>query len=262
MAIHDDYARTTPVELAFPDAGRAREVFDAVAAEAEARNADPSDLAAFMQIGPVGACLRDLRAPDVGGEALHQYAVLLQQAYLFDRAGRPLYLLDTGVVRYLVDGAPGGATVALPAEAGYLQLPQHLVWLDGGAGHPESVDGMFWNRSADGVLRLLLAQGLRGDRPGLAVVPVAEAPWSDAGSWLDVQVRGEGADFATTLPGGELEGLYSFQAAGEPLKLFARTCAYLLAFPDMVEAADPVETPPADGPTPSRFSYRRIGLDR
>jgi hypothetical protein len=134
------------------------------------------------------------------------------------------------------------------------------------------VDGFFWTAATDGTLHLLLAVGIREGRPGLAVVPVAEAPLSEAASWLAARVRAEGEDFRTTLPGGELEGLYSLTAAGEALKLAARLFAYEHAVPAAVEK----HMPPSDGhdgaerhaegegadggPEPSRLPYRKVVL--
>lgn len=262
MSLHDRYARVTPVEIALPDAEARTDLFRRIAEEAAAGAGHPDELAVFMQLDEVGAALRELRAPDVGGEAIHRYAVLLHQAFLFERAGRHVILPATGVLRYLADGAPTPTgPLQPPAEAGYVQLPQHLVWIEAGAGHPESVDGMFWSLAPGGTLRLLLALGMRGDRAGLSVVPVAEAPWADAADWLEASVRPDGRDFATTLPGAEFDGLYSFETAGEPLKLFARLCAYLAVFPDSVRAGSPPDEAGADDPAPSTYPYRRITLE-
>ncbi len=263
MAIHDDYARITPYELAFPDGEEATETLARIDAEAEAAGG-VDDLQAFMLLGSVGAFLRDLRPAEAQGEAMHQYASLAWQAWRFHRAGRPLWLLETGAARYLVDGSPSSGAPPLPSVSGYLQLPQHLFWVtprpDAAA---ESVDGLFWHRSDTDVLHVLLAMGIRGDRAGLAVVPVADAPWKDAARWMEASARPDGKDFATTLPGGELEGLHSLQTAGEALKLLARTFAYLDAWPDAVverEAAAP-DAVPEGAPAPSRLPARHIRLD-
>ncbi len=259
MSLHDAYARTTPIEVAFPDGGAAAELFESFDREARTAGTDLRDLAAFMQIASVGNALRELRAPDVGGEAIHRYAVLLHQSTLFHRAGGVVHLPTAGVIRYLVDGAPDADELDVPAPAGYLQLPRHLFWVQVEAERHESVDGLFWSLGQDGALDLLLAQGLLGGRPGLSVAPVAQALWSEARQWLDASVREEGPDFATTLPGGELEGLYSFVAAGEPLKLFARVCAFLGAFPDAVEAGE--YDPARIDPKASRYSFQRLVLE-
>jgi hypothetical protein len=145
-----------------------------------------------------------------------------------------------------------------PAPAGYLQLPRHLVWTEaappltsagtgaGGAGlvpgrgapgrmssssareqqraagGPESVDGVFWSLSRTDVLHALPISGLLPDRPGFAALPLPGAPLSDAPLWLDATARPSGPDFASALPGGELDELYAIQTAGEVLKLLAR----------------------------------------
>lgn len=263
MAIHDDYARVTPYELAFPDPEEAGSTLERIDAEAEqAGGAD--DLQGFMLLGSVGAFLRDLRPPEAQGEAMHQYASLAWHVWRFHRAGRPLWLLGTHAARFLVDGAPGGRPPTLPSEAGYLQLPRHLFWVQPSADGPaEPVDGLFWHRSTDGVLHVLLAMGIREDRAGLGVVPVADAPWTDAARWVEGSVRPGGDDFATTLPGGELEGLYSLETAGEALKLLARAFVYLDAYPEAVSEKRPVDPASlAEGePRPSRLPFRQIALE-
>jgi hypothetical protein len=194
---------------------------------------------------------------------MHQYASLAYLAYQFHRAGRPLWLLRTGAARFLVDGSPGQEPPSLPAPAGYLQLPQHLFWVEPTPdGPPESVDGFFWYRSAHDVLHVLMAMGIREDRAGLGVVPVADAPWGDAGRWLDASVRPDGDDFATTLPGGDLEGLYSLETAGEALKLLARAFAYVDRYPDAVVPREPLDPEKSrEGAPPSRLPYRLVTLE-
>jgi len=213
MALHDAYARLTPFELAFPDGG-ARLVSSVE--EQLGGAADPGDVRTFLTLPAVGAFLDEMRAEDTGSEAIHPFGMLAYQAFHFERAGRPLLLAEERVVRDLVRSAPEAPVPRLPAEAGYLQLPQHLFWTLGPDKIPESVDGLFWTRSADGLLHLLLAMGIRRERPGLVVAPVPDAPWSDAGLWLDARIRRDAEDFATTLPGGELEELFSFDAAEGP----------------------------------------------
>jgi hypothetical protein len=192
------------------------------------------------------------------------------------REGRPVHLVDVHVARYLVEGPAPGGTPEPPARAGYVQLPRHLFWVGGeGDEAAEPVDGFFWTLSTDGSIHVLLATGMREGRSGLAVVPLPDAPWAEAGAWMDAHVREVGADFATTLPGGELEGLYSFTAAGEVLKLAARLFAYEGAVPEAVEkhapptngrdhgnpvGAESREPGGSEGPTPSSLPYRRIVL--
>ena len=69
----------------------------------------------------------------------------------------------------------------------------------------------------------------------------------DAGSWLRADARDEGADFASTLPGGELGGLYSVQTAGELFKLVARFFAYVASVPE-ASSPRPGRPPEATGP--------------
>jgi len=276
MPLHDAYARRTPFELAFPDREAADAFVRAVTEEAEARGVDPSDRAAFSMLGSVGAAVHGLQGPDAPGVAIRDYAALLFHAFHFVREGRPVHLVDVHVARYLVEGPAPGGTPEPPARAGYVQLPRHLFWVGGeGDEAAEPVDGFFWTLSTDGSIHVLLATGMREGRSGLAVVPLPDAPWAEAGAWMDAHVREVGADFATTLPGGELEGLYSFTAAGEVLKLAARLFAYEGAVPEAVEkhapptngrdhgnpvGAESREPGGSEGPTPSSLPYRRIVL--
>lgn len=272
MALHDAYARTTPVELALPDREEAARLVERITEEAESRQVDPRDRQAFVMLGSVGAHLKELKGPEAPPKAIHDYGALLYHAYHCHRSKRPVDLVSVHVARMVVEGAVGEGPPSLPGDAGYVQLPQHLFWTRAGEEDvPESVDGFFWALGSQGLLHLLLAVGMRGDRPGLAVVSVPEAPWSDAGEWLDVRVREDAEDFSTDMPGAELEGLYGLTAAGEALKLAARLFAYLERFPDAVEEP-PERDPTAEGgppereaasgePEPSRLPFRRIVLD-
>lgn len=223
MSFHDAYLRRTPYELAFPDAG------------------------------PGGGALPPGAAP------LRDYGVLAFHAVPFQREGCVVLLLDTALCRALAGSWDGGGAPVPPAPAGYVQLPRQLFWARAlGDAPPEPVDGFFWTVAAGEVLHLLLVAGMRDGRPGLSVVPVAEAPLADAPTWLHAAVREEGTDFATTLPGGELQGLYSLTAAGEALKLAARLFAHLSATPGAARAGD--RGPEGASPAPSRLAYRRVTL--
>jgi hypothetical protein len=223
MSIHDAYLRLTPFEFAFPDAE------------------------------PAGGARREPSVP------LREYGALAFHAVPFQRAGSPAFLLDTSLCRALVGEWKGGEAAGPPGPAGYVQLPRNLFWArPAAAAPPEPADGFFWTVSAAEVLHVLLVTGMRDGRPGLSVVPVAEAPLADAATWLDAAVREDGPDFATTLPGGALQGLYSFTAAGEVLKLAARVWAYLAGTPG---AALPGERgPQGASPAPSGLSYKRVTL--
>lgn len=224
MGFHDAYLRRTPYELAFPGAG-----------------------------APGGPSAH-VAAP------LQEFGALAFHAVPFERAGCPVLLLDTALCRALAGAWEGTGTPEPPGPAGYVQLPRQLFWARAVPGEPpEPVDGFFWTVSANRVLHLLLASGLRDGRPGLSVAPVAEAPLAEAADWLAATVRDEGSDFATTLPGGELQGLYSFVAAGEVLKLAARLFAHLAAVPG---AARPGAAGPEGAtPAPSKLPYRRVTLE-
>lgn len=289
MALHDAYLRRTPFELTFPDAETADEFVSSVASAAEAAGVDPADRRDFVTLDAVGSFLRRIRPEGdgrVGPEAAYDYALLLYHAFHFARHGASPLLVSEGTARALVEGGtttPAGLTLSDPA--GYAQLPRNLFWIQPSPDEPaEAVDGFFWCLGEQGLMHVLLAAGIRDDRPGLAVVPVPEAPWAEAAEWLDAPVRSEGRDFASTLPGGELDELYSFTTAGEVLKLAARLFAHVAAGPaapavesppshaDAAPAADaapsddadPADAPGASpmldtsNPTPSSLPYRRI----
>lgn len=263
MAQHDAYARRTPFELVFPDTQVLDRLAQAVDEEAAARDVDVMERAVFSMLKATNAFVEDLQGPEAPPEAIHDYLALLYHAFHFHRVGRPVHLVNVHAARYLVEGAPDGSPEA-PSVAGYVQLPRHLFWVDGEpGGSAEAVDGFFWTLGARDLMQLLLVTGVRDDRPGVSVVAVPEAPFAEAEAWLNAQVRPQGEDFATTLPGGDLETLYSFTAAGEALKFLARLFAYEASVPGAVE-----DQPPADGsddadgdPAPSLLPYKRIGLD-
>lgn len=258
MALHDDYLRRTPFELTFPDGEAASAVLDDIAGEAQARGTDPGDPGAFVMLGAVGELLRELRGPDTSGDAIHEYAALVFHAFHLRRAGGAVHLLTTHVARFLVEGSVSGAAPAPPTDAGYVQLPRNLFWVHTSpAGPAEAVDGFFWT-VAGGALHVLLAVGLVEGRPGFGVVPLPQAPLADAAAWLDAAGREEGGDFTTTLPGGELEGLYSLATAGEVFKLVGRVFAYLARFPEAVVEGG--AGPAGASPAPSGLPYRRVVL--
>lgn len=285
MALHDAYLRRTPFELTFPGADAAAEFASAVASAAEEAGVDLVDRRAFVTLEAVGSFVRRIQpggAGRVGPQATYDYALLLYHAFHFARSGARPLLVSEETARALVEGeGAGGGALEAPAPAGYAQLPRNLFWIRPSPDEPaEAVDGFFWCLGEAGMLYVLLAAGLRDDRPGLAVVPVPEAPWAEAAEWLDAPIRSRGPDFATTLPGGELEELYSFVAAGEVLKLAARLFAHLRANPGTpfdgpprppggpetaepapAESATPTDAPAGpdlSGPAPSTLPYQRI----
>ena len=87
---------------------------------------------------------------------------------------------------------------------------------------PEPADGFFWSwvepDDEPPRLHVLLALGVRPDRAGFSVVPTTGILDREP-HWAEVEGRPDGTDFETTLPGGELDRLYSVQTAAELLKL-------------------------------------------
>jgi hypothetical protein len=264
MALHDKYARRTPFELAFPDTARAEALAAASLEEAGARGVDAHDPQMFATLGSVGVFLSELRGPDTPPEAVHQYAALAFHGVHFVRAGFPLYLLGSAATRRLVAEAPRHEPRP-PRPAGYLQLPQHMVWVEGDdeRGVPESADGMFWTVAPSGLLHVLLVTGLRPDRAGVGVVSLLPAPLAEAERWASAEMRGEGegADFASSIPGASLDGLYGVRTAGEPLKLLARFFALAGSDPHSVVAHDPPSVVGPEGPAPSSFPFKRMVVD-
>lgn len=272
MAIHDAYARRTPYEVAFPDPTTAEDWMDRIREgaggdEAESALRDPGR---FLSLPSVARVVHEMREPGAGGEEVQKHAILLFHAFHFHEAGRFVLFLETGAVRYLVETdqsatGPGGGSPDPPASAGYLQLPRQLFWMSPvEEGRPEPVDGMFWTVPDGERLSLLVVGGMREDRPGFSVVPLPPVPVSDAEVWLRSRVRESGPDFETTLPGGELERLYSIEAAGEVLKLAARTFRYVDGHPGAVVGEEggpgPVDEE-TDGPRPTVLPYRRVHLE-
>lgn len=265
MSLHDAFARLTPYELSFPDMGFARAHFDAIRLEAEARQVDVRDPSAFIMLASAGQALREIRGAEDDPALIRQYGLLLYHAFHFCEEGEPLYLIETGALRDLLDKDPETLAwkpslgAAAGDAAGYAQLPQHLVWVRSDAdAPPESLDGFFWTRSGDDHFGLLLALGMRGERPGLSVVALSDLPLSDAGEWSRSQMRGEGDDLSSSIPGSELEGLYELRSAGEALKLAARVLWRLECGPGGAPGVSPGESG-GGPPQASDLAFRRIG---
>ena len=257
MSLHDAYARLTPFELAFPSRERFDALVASVSSEAVERGTDPTLPDAFVAFASVGAFLAELHGEEAPRVALLELGALAFHAVHFVRAGCPLFLVETAASRHLVVVAPSGSPVP-PARAGYVQLPQHLFWTSGVEGAaPESVDGMFWTVSSEGRLHVLPIVGVRPDRPGFGALSLPDAPLAHAERWVHANVRERGGDYASVLPGADLDGLYAVESAGEVLKLLARFFAYAGAIPTALETA---ERPPegANGPRPSLLPYTRV----
>jgi hypothetical protein len=263
MSLHDKYARMTPFEIAFPDAAELDALVAEVIEETSSRRVDASLLGIFLTLGSVDDFLRRLQPPDAPEAAKMEYGALLFQAVHFVRAGRPLYLVETALARGLVEDAPAGDP-SPPSAAGYLQLPQHLFWMGGSEERvPESLDGLFWVASASGALHVLPITGVLPDRAGFRALPLPAAPFTEAREWLTADMRGDTADYASAIPGHDLDRLYSVETAGEVLKLLARFFAHVGATHAGREEATPRaradEPDPERGPRPSALPYARIG---
>lgn len=270
MALHDDYARFTPYEVLFPEPSDAEALARTVVEEAAGRGADLDDPHSFLTLGAVTAFVRGIEGGEASDASTHPYGLLLWHALHFEASGRPVYLLGTHVARYLVEGAPGKDSAA-PDDSGYLQLPRHLFWMTGSQGTPESVDGLFWHRTPADGLHVLLVTSLRPDGSGLSVVPLPRAPIGDAATWLTLDVRGDGTDFRSEMPGAELDGLYAFETSGEVLKLLSRVFAYAGVAPGALVPGEAgmAGTPEPGGtdeagerdPQPSALAYTRVTLE-
>jgi len=262
MSLHDEYARVTPYEIAFRERASAETLVADVEEESAGRGADLEAPHAFVTMGAVAAFVRGVEGPDAPPGAIHQYGALAFHGVHFTKSGCPLYLLSTHAARFLVEGSPGGEPTP-PTPAGYLQLPQHLLWSVDGEGAPASIDGVFWTSTTGGSLHALLATGLRADGSGLGVVPLPEAPMDAAADWLTIDARGDGSDFTSTVPGAELDNLYAVQSSGEVLKLLARFFAYAADVPEALEAHPPQSVDDAGSvasPQPSALPYVRVVL--
>jgi len=257
MAVHDRFARLTPYELALPDLEGARERFSHLAA-----GADPGELAdpGRFLLSPGAARLLEELHGEAPPHLLAERGLLLFHAFHFWVAGERVYLLEAPLVRRLVEGSGLPPWTCEPAwPAGYLQLPQHLVWTEPGeGGAPESVDGLFWSAPrGTGDISLLVVAGMHPGRGGFSVLPLLPVPLAEGSDWPGMEVREAGGDFSSSLPGSELEGLHQVRTAGEVLKLAARAFAWLDTHPGREVRGEEGAGPPA----PSVLPYRRIELD-
>lgn len=264
MAVHDAYARLTPYELLLPEPEFAERSFPPIGEEAAERGVDTENPAAFVMLGAVQAALAELREEDAAPESAHDHGGVLFFAYHLWRTGGAVALAQRKTLR---DVAPGGTEHAdsarnplwpktLGGNAGYIQLPQHLVWIEEARnGPPESVDGFFWFGDSRGALHLALVAGMRSDRPGYAVVPVPPQPLDTLSDWATGPAREGGGDFETSLPGAELDGLLGIRTPAEVFKLAALLLRRLVRERPAVASRSDDDPAPSDGgahePAPS-----------
>lgn len=257
MSLHDAWARVTPLEMLFSSPDATRDFLAGVAEEAEGRGALPELPHSFVTMATTSDFISSVAGEGASDAEIQRVSALAYHVVNFHRLDGRFYFLDTAASRYLTGGAPA-AVAPLPARAGYAQLPQHLFWLENGDSAPESVDGFFWTVTGDGVLHSLVVTNVRPDGTGAGVVPLPEAPAASSAEWLDVEARGDGNDFATAIPGGDLDRLYGLSSSGEVLKLLARLFAYLHAVPDAASTGSvPAD---AEAPRPSALPHLVIRL--
>ncbi len=247
--------RPTPYELVFAGGAFEGEHFPAIRVEARERDVAAWNPDAFVLLASVGALLRELPPEGAGADSLRELGLLLFQGYHFWLYGRRTYVVERALARRLLAQPPvvGEWELTPPHPAGYLQLPRSLVWARVGADAPaEPVDGLFWTmvgRQDPATppyerLDVLLALGLRADRPGLSVVPVDVSLPGGPGHWADVRAResepgAPAVDFANVLPGGELGGLHSLVNEAEVLKLVSLLFWHAAAHPEAVAPGGP-----------------------
>ncbi len=169
-----------------------------------------------------------------------------------------LVLLTRRALRDLLASPPvaAGWEAALRGRAGYLQLPQRLAWAEAPIfSAPESVDGFFWAATQAGVFHAAAVAGMRRDRPGYGVVPVPPQQLASLSGWTDGPARDGGAEFATDLPGAEMDGLVGIRTPAEVMKLLA------LALHRLTQDGGAAGPPSARGsgdsaqPVPSRLPF-------
>jgi hypothetical protein len=237
----DDNERIDPYQLVFGAESIDDRLFPPIEEEARARGQPVDDPDRFLFLSSVGQLLQAIAGQEpYGGEregasgppdedgsdgALRQYGRLLYHAFHFWRGGGSRVEVREDRLRWLLDEVTTVRDWRLrpPARTGYLRLPRNLVWAAPAPGlQPEPADGFFWSfiepEAAPAELHVLLTLGVRPDRPGFSVVP-ATGVLDDVDHWADTDARPDGADFETTLPGGEMDRLYSVENAAELLKL-------------------------------------------
>jgi hypothetical protein len=266
--------RLTPYELVFTELFET-EVFPRIEAEGAAHDVDPLHPDHFPLLRAVGEAVRDVVPEEAPPEALEQYRALLYHAFCFWRYGKRLYLLDPPLARFLIEAEPAFEQweLAFPHPAFYLQLPTNLFWGSiSPDATPEPVDGFFVSSStADDPLGvpfqrvgILAVLGIRRNRAGFSVIPFdTEAGPGITAEWLSGEGREGGGDFKSSLPGGEMAGLYSILTVREVLKLLGRCFWYIDQFSEDVMLAEATEVTPVeeDGALPPpRLEYFRVTL--
>lgn len=206
--------RPTPFELVFSDLATDR--FPEIRKALGTAGADPRDRDAFLVTLPAMTLLRELRPDEeYAGEGVQELAALVHHAYLFWENGLQTWTHSPATVRARLAAGPAGADGL--SEAGYIQLPERLVWASLSPGGPwEPLDGCFVHAGPDGTLRVLGIFGLHPSRMGFTVAEARGTPGR-------LTKRADGSPlFAPALEGGELAGLHAVVDPGELVELAAR----------------------------------------
>jgi hypothetical protein len=236
--------RLTPFELLAANGDLESETLPRIANEAETRGVDAVDPGTFVMLATVGNLLRELQAPRPSGEpadgsGIVHFGALAYQLFRFWRAGKPFFVADEDALRAIVAHASDYAPSLgeSPAPAGYLQLPRNLVWASVAPEEaPEPVDGLHWAAGDGRRLDIVIVLGMRAGRPGVSVIDLSVDLASEPPEgFANLDARDHADDFSTTMPGGEIRGLFSLVNAAEVIKLIARVFAHVSGDAESVE---------------------------
>lgn len=221
--------RPTPFDLVF--SSLAHEQFPAVEAALASGGVDPRDRDAFLLTLPVMQLLRELRPADAdAGAGVDELTALLHHAYLAWAAGLRGWTIPDAALRGLL--ARHGAPVSPPPEAGYIQVPERVVWAALQSPGPwEPMDGCFVHATPGGEWRVLGVFGLHAARAGFTVAEAVGRPGVHS-------ARRDGTPlFVPSLEGGALAGLHALVEPEELVELAGRVLADAATVPFSAEVA-------------------------
>lgn len=214
--------RPTPFDLVF--SGLAPDRFPAIREALAKTGADPRNRDAFLITFPAMNLLRELRPDDSdAGDGVDELAALVHHAYLAWADGLHTWVAPDAIARSALTALR--PPTAAPATAGYIQVPERLIWAALGCDAPwEPLDGCFVHANADGTVRVLGVFGVHASRNGFTVAESAGLPGART-------VRQDGTPlFAPSLEGGTRAGISAIVEPGELVELAGR----LLADPALV----------------------------
>jgi len=212
-------SRSTPFDLVFAEL--AAERFPAIREALAEAGHDPRDRDAFLLSLPAMTLLRDLRPDDSdAGEGVGELAALAHHAYLAWDAGVVTWHLETDQARAAL--VPGWPHADAPPSAGYLQVPERLVWAAlAPEAPPEPLDGCFVHSVPGGDLRVLGIFGMYPGRMGFSVVEAAGIPGQSTAR------RDGSALFSPVLAGGTAAGIHSLVGPDELVELASRLLVFV-----------------------------------